>query len=142
MNLGIYLLPLLGGALIGLSAAAMLFVCGRVLGVSGIFQGVLFAGRGEKIWRLCFLLGLISGGMILFWSYGLKFEPPSARSNLASLFGGLLVGFGASLGNGCTSGHGICGVGRLSLRSIFATALFMGSGMLAVYSLKYLVEAL
>lgn len=121
---------LAGGVLIGLSAAALLFFNAKILGVSGIFGGMLHAKRGDTLWRLVFIAGLLSGGVALGF-----LAPHTVQNDVSNLpvglviLAGLLVGIGARLGNGCTSGHGICGVGRLAPRSLAATAVFLVSGM-------------
>jgi uncharacterized membrane protein YedE/YeeE len=124
---------LLGGALIGLSASALLAFTGRIAGISGIVGGLLRPRAGDIAWRAAFALGLLSGGGIL------RLLDPSALA-LAGLPGlpvvvlaGLLVGVGTHLGNGCTSGHGVCGISRGSRRSLVATLAFMLTGMLTVW---------
>lgn len=124
---------LLGGALIGLGAAGMWWLLGRIAGVSTILGAALTSQGGERGWRLAFLLGLFLAGLI-----GIALAPGAIAFDLQAGYGqvvlaGLLVGFGTQLGSGCTSGHGVCGVSRLSLRSIAATLLFMAAGMLSVY---------
>ncbi len=131
---------LLGGALIGLAAAALLLLHGRVAGISGIVGGALSAG-GERGWRLWFLAGLALGGLVIA-----RFAPaafPTALPAPAPLLvaAGLLVGFGTQLGGGCTSGHGVCGIGRLSARSLAATATFMATGALAVFVARHVIGA-
>jgi uncharacterized membrane protein YedE/YeeE len=131
-----YELPLLGGILIGLSTSLFLVMNGRLIGISGII-GSLFAGAWpERIWRIVFLLGLIIGGMLslkVFPQFNFA-EIPASRPILFT--GALLVGFGTRLGNGCTSGHGVCGIPRGSVRSIMATLFFMMAGMITVFILK------
>ncbi len=124
---------LLGGALIGLGAAGMWWLLGRIAGVSTILGAAMTAQGSERGWRLAFLLGLFLAGLI-----GIAFAPGAISFDLQAGYGqvilaGLLVGFGTQLGSGCTSGHGVCGVSRLSLRSLVATLLFMAAGMLTVY---------
>ena len=126
---------LAGGVLIGLSASVLFGLGGRIAGISGIAAGSLFEAGGERRWRLSFLAGLLGAGLVL-WLVAPATLAPSPRP-LAWLAGaGLLVGFGTRLGNGCTSGHGVCGVSRLSARSLVATAVFVGSGMLTVALLR------
>lgn len=130
---------LLGGALIGLGAAGMWWLLGRIAGVSTILGAAMTAQGGERGWRLAFLLGLFLAGLI-----GIAFAPGAIHFDLQAGYGqvilaGLLVGFGTQLGSGCTSGHGVCGVSRLSLRSIVATLLFMAAGMLSVYAWVHLL---
>lgn len=127
---------LLGGILIGLAAALLWWANGRLAGVSSIAGQVFLTSGDERLWRLCFLAGLVVAGA------GATFVIPEAVSfELKAGFGqislaGLLVGFGTQLGAGCTSGHGICGIGRFSPRSIVATLCFVGAGMLTVAGLR------
>jgi uncharacterized protein len=126
---------LAGGMLIGLAASLLFALGGRVAGISGITAGALFEVGGERRWRLAFLLGLLLVGLVFWLS-----APPAIGSSprpLAWVAGaGLLVGFGTRIGNGCTSGHGVCGISRWSGRSLVATLLFVGSGMLTVALLR------
>ncbi|MCB5185092.1 YeeE/YedE family protein [Methylobacillus gramineus] len=127
---------LAGGLLIGLSAAALILLNGRIAGISGILGGLLQFRSLETGWRLAFITGLILAPLL----YGSFTTLPSVINvgDLSTLaIAGLLVGFGTSLGNGCTSGHGVCGLSRLSLRSLIATLLFMGSGFLTVFLLRH-----
>jgi uncharacterized membrane protein YedE/YeeE len=115
----------IGGALIGLSAVLLMLLTGRIAGISGIFGGLLNPGGNDKGWRIAFIAGLILAPLLAGW-IGHAMLPPQLPSNWTVIIAaGLLVGFGARLGGGCTSGHGICGVARLSVRSIAATAIFM-----------------
>ncbi len=121
----------IGGALIGLSASMMLLFNGRVTGISGIVGGVIRMTRGDVAWRLAFLGGLLSGGLALLALMPSAFTIGIERSPGALVLAGLLVGFGTRLGNGCTSGHGVCGLSRLSPRSLVATLSFMSAGGIA-----------
>lgn len=127
----------LGGALIGLSATALLLFNGRVAGISGILGSLVNPEPDDLRWRLAFLLGLVATGFLISLvapaALGL---PPADRTLGAVVVAGLLVGFGTRLGNGCTSGHGICGLSRLSVRSLFAVASFMLSGAVTVALLR------
>lgn len=123
----------IGGAIIGLGAALMLFGLGRIAGISGIFGGLLMPKAGDVLWRLAFLLGLMLGGALLFQFAPNLFTVSLDRSSLTVVIAGLLVGFGTRMGNGCTSGHGVCGISRQSPRSILATMTFMATGALTVY---------
>lgn len=126
---------LLGGALIGLAAGALLVFNGRIAGISGIYNGVIHDHvRGDTAWRLFFVAGLLAGGVILRLLYpqSLPFDYESAGGLAVVALGGLLVGFGTRLGSGCTSGHGVCGMSRLSRRSLLATPIFIAAGMLIV----------
>ena len=118
----------IGGTMIGLAAISLLFFTGRIGGISGIFGGLLSAKHGDTAWRVLFIAGLLSGGilMLLFHPQSLEFE--INKSILAVAVAGLLVGIGARLGSGCTSGHGVCGIGRLAPRSLVASGVFMATG--------------
>jgi uncharacterized membrane protein YedE/YeeE len=125
----------LGGALIGLSALLFWLFEGRIAGIAGILGGV-FNRQADKLWRLTFIAGLILAPSL----YALvKPLPPLTvtHSTIILIIGGLLVGFGTRLGNGCTSGHGVCGIARLSKRSIVATAVFMTSGVAMVFVVRH-----
>jgi uncharacterized protein len=115
----------IGGALIGLSAVLLMLLTGRIAGISGIFGGLLNPDSSDRGWRIAFIAGLILAPLLAGWiGYGMP--TPQLPANWSVIVAaGLLVGFGARLGGGCTSGHGICGVARLSVRSITATAIFM-----------------
>ena len=126
------LMPLTGGILIGIAASMMLLFNGKVAGVSGIFGGMLFQQGEERAWQLSFIAGLIAGGILLYIINAEFFENSSGRGLLTVAIAGLLVGIGTRVGGGCTSGHGVCGIGRLSLRSIVATVTFVVAGMAIV----------
>ena len=126
------LIPLTGGILIGIAASMMLLLSGRIAGVSGIFAGMLFQQGKERTWRLSFISGLIAGGILLYNFNAEFFENSSGRGLLAVTIAGLLVGIGTRVGGGCTSGHGVCGIGRLSGRSLVATVTFALAGMAIV----------
>jgi len=132
VNIDPFTMPLAGGVLIGLSASLLLLLKGRVFGVSGILAGALVPKAGDTAWRVAALVGLVSAGFLL-----LLVRPQSLAIVTDGSYGryigaGLLVGFGTQLGSGCTSGHGVCGISRLSPRSIAATFTFVGAGMLMV----------
>ena len=131
------LMPLTGGILIGFSASMMLLFSGRIAGVSGIFGGIMFKQGKERAWRLSFITGLIFGGILLYAINAEFFENSSGRGLLAVNIAGFLVGIGTRIGGGCTSGHGVCGIGRLSVRSIVATVAFVFAGMVAVVLVKF-----
>jgi len=116
----------------GLSAAMLLLFSGRVAGLGGLFAGILRPTRGDVAWRVWFLLGLAAGAVVMLRLLPSCFESSLVRSTGASLLAGVLVGFGSRLGNGCTSGHGLCGIGRLSVRSLVATMTFIATGALTV----------
>ena len=107
-------------------------------GISGIFAGILRPVRGETLWKGCFLAGLVAGGLLLRLLLPQAFAFGLVRSPAALMAAGLLVGYGTRLGNGCTSGHGVCGVSRLSRRSIAATAVFLATGALTVFVINHL----
>jgi len=130
---------LLGGILIGLSASAMLLLDGKIAGISGILAGVIRPVKGDTLWRICFLAGLWTGGLLLRVLLAGAFDFGIIRPFPMLIIAGLLVGFGTRLGSGCTSGHGVCGISRLSMRSIVATATFIFTGALVVYLLNHLM---
>jgi uncharacterized membrane protein YedE/YeeE len=129
---------LIGGALIGSAAALLLAVNGRIAGISGILGGLIASrARSERSWRLAFLVGLITGPALYRLFYGAL--PLQLEADVPTLLAaGLLVGFGTRLGSGCTSGHGVCGLARLSPRSLTATVTFMSLGIATVYFAKNL----
>lgn len=134
--LGSFLAALVGGLFIGVSAAALLATYGRIAGISGILGGVL-GGAEDRQWRILFLAGLAAGGLAIGLLWRSAVGSPGVHSSLALVAAGLLVGFGTRLGNGCTSGHGVCGVGRLSKRSIVATITFMLAGGLTTFVVRH-----
>ncbi|MCL6712467.1 YeeE/YedE family protein [Pseudomonas sp. R2.Fl] len=127
---------LLGGVLIGLAATALLLFNGRIAGISGIVNGLVGQGAGERGWRIAFLLGLAGAGMLVMKLTGQASASPATTPVL--LLAGLLVGFGTRLGSGCTSGHGVCGLARLSLRSLVAVLVFMAAAVLTVFVTRHL----
>lgn len=128
----------LGGALIGISASMMLLGEGRVTGITGILDGFLRPKAEDWSWRAAFIVGLLvaGGGAALSWPEA--FHSTLNRPPALLAVAGLLVGFGTRLGNGCTSGHGVCGLSRLSARSLIAVMTFMGTAGLTVFLLKQL----
>jgi uncharacterized membrane protein YedE/YeeE len=126
----------LGGLLIGVAAAWMWWLNGRIAGVSTILGQAMASGGRELDWRLAFVAGLLAAGVgaKLFAPEAIQFQLPGGTGQL--LIAGLLVGFGTQLGAGCTSGHGVCGIGRLSLRSIVGTLCFTAIGALTVFGLR------
>jgi uncharacterized membrane protein YedE/YeeE len=126
-----------GGVLIGLAAAILILVNGRIAGVSGIIGGLLRLNKGDVAWRLAFIAGLILAAVI----YGIFYALPEVQVDASwgtVIIAGLVVGVGTRYASGCTSGHGICGVSRLSPRSMAATAIFMAAGFIVVYLLRHL----
>ena len=133
------LTPLAGGALIGLSASLFLFTHGKVAGISGLFGGLLQGKADDRDDRLAFLLGLGLAGILVALLAPSAFAPGAPASWPRIVLAGWLVGLGTRLGNGCTSGHGVCGLSRLSVRSLVATVIFMATGMLTVLSTRHLL---
>jgi len=122
----------IGGALIGLSSVLLMLLTGRIAGISGIFAGLLKVRSDDKAWRIAFIVGLLLVPVIA-GAIGYGMAAPKLPSSWAIIVAaGLLVGFGTRLGGGCTSGHGICGIGRFSARSIAATVVFMVTAVLTV----------
>jgi uncharacterized membrane protein YedE/YeeE len=130
---------LIGGILIGLSASAMLLFNGKIAGISGIVSGLVQPKKNDVLWRTAFVAGLLTGGFILRLLAPQLLQVAIVRSWGALLLAGFLVGFGARLGNGCTSGHGICGISRFSPRSIIATMIFILVGAAGVYVVNHLI---
>lgn len=126
----------IGGIIIGLAATMMLLFNGRVTGISGIVGGIMNSNTLDKSWRLLFLIGLITGGIFLKYLRPEVFTLISTASSLDYIIAGFLVGVGTLLGNGCTSGHGVCGISRFSMRSIVATVTFISAGVLSVLLFK------
>jgi len=129
---------LLGGFLIGAAAALMLLANGRIAGISGIVGGLLRGERNETGWRALFVAGLLAGGLVLQLVAPASIGPSVVGFPLL-IVAGLMVGFGTQLGSGCTSGHGVCGVARLSPRSLVATATFMLAGAAMTYVVRHLL---
>jgi hypothetical protein len=121
----------IGGALIGLAATMLMLVTGRIAGIAGILGDLVDLAGGDRLWRLAFIAGLIAAPLAIA-AAGAPLRTPAMPGWVVTAIAGLLVGFGTRLGNGCTSGHGICGIARLSPRSIAATATFMAVAMLVV----------
>jgi uncharacterized protein len=126
-----------GGILIGISAVLLLLANGRIAGISGIVGDLLAAGSGDKGWRLMFVFGLWIGALSFVFAHGAPFavDIPAPWPGMA--IAGLLVGFGTRMGGGCTSGHGVCGIARFSMRSIVATLVFMASAAVTVYVTRH-----
>lgn len=131
---------LAGGVLLGVASALFILANGRILGISGIVGGLLGPRRGDVGWRVAFLLGMLAAPVTFFLLAPAGFLPaPRIEAGWGAIVAaGLLVGFGTRYGSGCTSGHGVCGLSRLSPRSLVATLAFMGSGFLTVFLLRHL----
>ena len=129
---------LLGGVLIGGASTLLWIGIGRIAGISGILGGLASARGSDALWRVAFLIGLMAAPMFYRSINGLDVSP-SPVSTIFLIVGGLLVGFGSRLGSGCTSGHGVCGIARLSIRSLLATALFTGAAIATVFIIRHLI---
>jgi len=130
---------LMGGALVGTAAALFVLLNGRIAGISGVLGGLLRPVKGDVAWRAAFVIGLIVAPLI----YLLFGSPPKPRIDAdfgALVLAGLLVGVGTRYGAGCTSGHGVCGLSRLSPRSLVATAAFMATGFATVFAIRHLLK--
>lgn len=135
-----YAASALGGALIGGSASIVLLTHGRVAGISGILGNALDNEDGGRSFRLLFLAGLMLSGFLLRYAFPAAFESGAGASFGLLVVSGALVGLGTRLSGGCTSGHGVCGLSRLSFRSLVATLTFMGAGMITVFVTKHLLS--
>jgi hypothetical protein len=125
-----------GGILIGVSATILLAFNGRIAGISGMVNGAITFATNER-WRWIFLLGMVVGGAIYEYLLASTPTPRSTFAPLAMVIGGFLVGFGTRMGNGCTSGHGVCGLGRLSIRSLVAVVTFLATAMITVFITRH-----
>lgn len=123
---------LIGGAIIGIAVSVMLLFNGRVTGISGIINGALTPHKGDTLWRVLFVAGLVLGGFVLRGLSPSVFEGDLPTSEWTTVAAGLLVGFGTIMGSGCTSGHGVCGISRMSIRSLVSTMTFIAAGVAAV----------
>ena len=133
------LMGLFGGALIGLASAFLMLTKGRIFGVSGILGGILSGPFDERAWRAAALVGMLTGGLALLLTGYPAFVVEITRSPAAFALAGLLVGFGTRLGSGCTSGHGVCGMSRFSVRSTIATLTFMAAGFITVFVIHHVL---
>lgn len=130
----------LGGALIGLSAALLMLLMGRIAGISGIFGGLLAPAASDRGWRVAFVAGLIAAPLMAsFFSGAALPSPTMPASMIVIVVAGLLVGFGSRMGGGCTSGHGVCGIARFSARSLIATAIFMAAAIATVAIARHMI---
>ncbi|MBM7035716.1 YeeE/YedE family protein [Vibrio ulleungensis] len=130
---------LFGGMLLGVSATILLLINGKIAGISGILAGLLAKKPNDFSWRLIFVAGLIGGGALASTFFGADIPTSYSSSTPLLIVAGLLVGVGTKLGNGCTSGHGICGMGRFSKRSIVATMVFMLAAAMTVFFRLHLI---
>jgi uncharacterized membrane protein YedE/YeeE len=131
----------IGGALIGLSAVFLMMLNGRIAGITGVFAGLIDPTSNDRAWRATFIAGLIAAPLSAVL-LGLTLPLPQMPSSLTVIaVAGLLVGFGTRLSNGCTSGHGVCGIARLSPRSIAATAIFMAAAIIVVALTRHVLGA-
>ena len=129
---------LAGGVLIGIAAAMFALLNGRVAGISGVIEGLLKPTAGDVAWRTAFVIGLVASPL-LYALFAVLPKPQIAAEYGALVLAGLLVGVGTRYGSGCTSGHGVCGLSRLSLRSLVATLTFMGGGFVTVFVTRHLL---
>ena len=131
-----------GGLAIGLGAVLLMLSLGRILGATGILSGTVFAEDREDLkWRAAMILGMIAAPILIFLFTGKMPEVNVPIRPLMIVVGGVIVGFGASLGSGCTSGHGVCGLSRLSVRSMVAVPTFMATGVITLYIIRHVVGA-
>ena len=129
-----------GGVLLGIASAAFVLLNGRILGISGILGGLLVPRRGDVTWRIFFLAGMLCAPTILSLLWPQRIVTPRIDADYITIIAaGILVGLGTRYGSGCTSGHGVCGLSRLSPRSLVATLAFMASGAITVYFVRHLI---
>ncbi|ATH07164.1 YeeE/YedE family protein [Halobacteriovorax marinus] len=127
------LAPLAGGAIIGIGSSVLFLGIGRISGISSIFSHLLNDFDPKESWKYLFIVGLLIGGLFFKIFFPSMFNIELLNSKFEIIIAGLLVGFGTRLGNGCTSGHGVCGISRFSIRSIIATLVFMAAGIVTVF---------
>ena len=132
-----WITALIGGMLIGLSATILLTFDGRIAGISGIVNGAIKFKQSET-WRWFFIVGMLAGGLLYRYLFLAKSELTFTFNPWSMILGGLLVGWGTKMGNGCTSGHGVCGLGRLSLRSLVAVITFMSTAIITVWFTRHI----
>ncbi|MNM67486.1 hypothetical protein D3C81_790220 [compost metagenome] len=135
--MNVWVSALAGGVLIGVAATLLLWLTGRIAGISGILGGVVMPRSGDVAWRAAFLLGLIGAGAAWLWWVPGAYAPRQGFPPLLLVIAGVLVGFGTRMGNGCTSGHGVCGLGRLSPRSLAAVLTFMVTAIVTTYLVRH-----
>lgn len=130
----------LGGALIGLSAALLMLLMGRIAGISGIFGGLLAPAASDRGWRVAFIAGLFAAPLLASFFSGAALPSPTMPASMIMIvIAGLLVGIGSRMGGGCTSGHGVCGIARFSARSLIATAIFMAAAIATVATARHVI---
>lgn len=140
VNVDSWVRAAIGGGMIGAAAALMIIFNGRIAGISGVLGGlVLDRKQAEAPWRALFLGGLMLGALLVGLARPALAEATPQTGWIGMIAAGLIVGFGTRMGSGCTSGHGVCGIGRLSQRSIVATCSFMAAGFVTVYVLRHLL---
>jgi uncharacterized membrane protein YedE/YeeE len=132
---------LIGGALIGLAASLLLLTHGKIAGISGLYGGLLRRGTTDRAFRLWFIAGLVVTGGLVRVMFPVAFATTWSATFPVVFAAGLIVGFGTQLGNGCTSGHGVCGISRLSVRSFVATGTFLMTGVVTVFIARHLLGA-
>ncbi|MCG8672493.1 MAG: YeeE/YedE family protein [Pseudomonadales bacterium] len=138
-NQQILIASVIGGLLIGVAAVMMFAFLGHITGISGIlFQGINKLNQSDNLWRLFFLAGLIIGPLIAHNVFNLAIPEASNKGPIIAIVAGLIVGYGTRVGSGCTSGHGICGISRLSMRSVTATLMFMATGFATVFIVNHI----
>jgi uncharacterized membrane protein YedE/YeeE len=137
-----WMLSLLGGVLIGLSATLLMWLNGRIAGISGIVHGLVSEPHNDSLWRIAFLLGLMIAGGVTMRLGDLGTHSRQDFPVLTLVIAGLLVGVGTRMGGGCTSGHGVCGLGRLSLRSLAAVVTFVATAMATVFIFRHVFGVL
>ena len=133
------LLSLTGGLLIGVAAISLLLSHGRIAGISGIISGILHPEKEDSLWRVVFILGMLAGAMLIHWFHPDALEIEIDVSSAGILLAGFLVGIGTRIGNGCTSGHGVCGIGRLSIRSIVAVIVFFSCAAITTWFIRHVM---
>jgi uncharacterized membrane protein YedE/YeeE len=131
----------LGGVILGVAASLLFYANGRICGISGILGGLPLAATGDRGWRTLFVLGLLSGGAAFALFDPSALALPSEQTTGVALAAGAFVGLGTRMGDGCTSGHGLCGIARFSKRSVVATLVFMATGAATVYGVRHLLPA-
>ena len=131
----------MGGLLLGVASSALFFLDGRILGISGIVGRLAVAPQGDRLWRALFVAGMLCAGVAILLLHREWLAVSAGQSVAGALVAGALVGIGTRLGNGCTSGHGLCGIARLSPRSITGTVVFMAAGAATVFVARHVLHA-